>query len=113
MVKNGRKVQEERHWAGYKLIDELVAHRRVKAHRRAISLTEIETGRWSRIPRERRLCNCGLAEVQDEKHVIETCHHLSELRLTFPKLDFRLEAFFNNDLEELASYSFKALNILA
>ena len=74
---------------------------------------KIETGRWSRIPRERRLCNCGLAEVQDEKHVIETCHHLSELKLTFPNLDFRPEAFFDNDLEELASYIFKALNILA
>ena len=41
LVKNGRKVQEERHWAGHKLIDKLVAHRRVKAHRRAISLTVI------------------------------------------------------------------------
>ena len=58
---------------------------------------KIETGRWSRIPHERRLCNCGLAEVQDEKHVIETCLHLSELKLTFPNLDFRLEAFFDND----------------
>ena len=43
MVKNGRKVQEERHWAGYKLIDELVAHRQVKVHRRAISLTEVDS----------------------------------------------------------------------
>ena len=41
LVKDGRKVQEERHWAGYKLIDELVAHRQVKAHRRAISLTVV------------------------------------------------------------------------
>ena len=40
LVKDGRKVQEERHWAGYKLIDELVAHRWVKVHRRAISLIE-------------------------------------------------------------------------
>ena len=29
---------------------------------------KIETGRWSRIPRERRLCLCG--EVQDELHVL-------------------------------------------
>ena len=40
LVKDGRKVQEERHWAGYKLIDELVAHRWVKVHRRARSLTD-------------------------------------------------------------------------
>ena len=31
----------------------------------------IETGRWARIPRERRLCPCG--EIQDEKHVIVDC----------------------------------------
>ena len=37
----------------------------------------IETGRWNRggrgrLPVEERLCECG--EVQDEIHVIETCH---------------------------------------
>ena len=31
----------------------------------------IEKGRWSRIPRERRTCECGL--VQTEKHVICDC----------------------------------------
>ena len=45
---------------------------RVSAHSQAI-----ETGRWNRggrgrLPVEERLCECG--EVQDEIHVIETCH---------------------------------------
>ena len=31
----------------------------------------IETGRWSRIARERRLCSCDTIEIQDEVHVID------------------------------------------
>ena len=31
----------------------------------------IETGRWSRIPRDKRLCSCGA--VQTEEHVICFC----------------------------------------
>ena len=31
----------------------------------------IETGRWSHIPRDKRLCSCGA--VQTEKHVICFC----------------------------------------
>ena len=71
----------------------------------------IETGRWSRIPRERRICNCGLAEVQDEAHVIEACLHMNELKHLFPNMNFTIEAFFDNDLEELATFVFKALDI--
>ena len=33
---------------------------------------KVETGRWSRIPRERRLCKCGMG-VQTEKHVLVEC----------------------------------------
>ena len=33
---------------------------------------KIETGRWSRIPRERRLCQCG-EDIQTEEHVIVHC----------------------------------------
>ena len=33
---------------------------------------KIETGRWSRIPRERRLCQCG-KEVQTEEHILMNC----------------------------------------
>ena len=31
----------------------------------------IETGRWARLPRERRLCQCGCVQV--ERHVVEQC----------------------------------------
>ena len=42
----------------------------------------VETGRWSRQPRERRLCQCG--QVQDEKHVIEQCPLTERFRFFHP-----------------------------
>ena len=39
---------------------------------------KIELGRWSRIPRENRLCACG--EIQDELHVAIKCPKTDELR---------------------------------
>ena len=47
---------------------------------------KIETGRWSRIPRERRVCECG--EVQDEIHVLVSCPLLENLRRAHPDLNF-------------------------
>ena len=73
---------------------------------------KIETGRWSRIARERRLCDCGQEMIQDEIHVIESCRHLSDLRLLFPDIVFTTEQFFSSNIEDVASYVFKALNIL-
>ena len=34
---------------------------------------KVETGRWSRIPREAGLCTCGSGDVQTERHIIEKC----------------------------------------
>jgi len=39
---------------------------------------KIETGRWARIDREERLCECG--EVQDELHVIVECRKSARIR---------------------------------
>ena len=38
----------------------------------------IEKGRWSRLPRERRLCECG--EIQTEEHVIKDCTLINHIR---------------------------------
>ena len=46
---------------------------RLSSHR-----LRIETGRWARLPRERRLCPCGL--VQDEQHVLVECPLVSYIR---------------------------------
>ena len=39
---------------------------------------EIEIGRYSRTPREERLCSCG--EVEDEEHFILHCHQYTHIR---------------------------------
>ena len=49
---------------------------RLSSHR-----LKIETGRWSGIPRERRLCPCG--EIQDEKHVLENCTLTDQIRQSY------------------------------
>ena len=72
----------------------------------------VETGRWSRMARDRRLCDCSHGSVQDEFHVVETCQHLNDLRLLFPDITFTKEEFFRNNAEDVASYVFKALKIL-
>ena len=74
---------------------------------------KVETGRWSRIPRERRLCSCEKEEVQDEIHVIESCPHLSNLRLAFPALVFNKVAFFQCNAGDAALFVHKAMEILS
>ena len=40
---------------------------------------KIETGRWARIQKEDRLCECG--EVQDD--LVVTCHNTNDIRERF------------------------------
>jgi hypothetical protein len=61
---------------------------------------KIETGRWARLPRENRLCECG--EVQDEIHVLEHCTLLAEERinLSIPNIIDTM----NNNPEKLVKF---------
>ena len=59
---------------------------RLSSHR-----LRIETGRWARIPRERRLCQCGEA-VQSEEHVLCECNLVEHLRREYNNE----EIIFNN-----------------
>lgn len=45
----------------------------------------IETGRWSRIPRENRLCNCG--QIQTEYHVLFECNQTETYRRECPEIN--------------------------
>ena len=73
----------------------------------------IETGRWSRLEREERVCTCEAGGIQDEAHAIETCTHLSELRLEFTNdLTFTLEEISKSNYAAAAAFIFKALEIL-
>ena len=46
----------------------------------------IETGRWSRVVREQRLCICG--EIQTETHVLINCPETEALRTQYQSLDY-------------------------
>lgn len=54
----------------------------------------IERGRWSRLPREDRLCSCGA--VQDEVHISLQCPNTRATRDNYPNIDFNLPALFND-----------------
>ena len=47
---------------------------------------QVETGRWSRIPRDQRTCSCPEGAVQDEHHVLIDCPLTLPLRLADPDL---------------------------
>ena len=49
---------------------------------------KIETGRWSRTPRERRVCRCENNHVQTEAHVLIDCVLTQNIRLRYPLLSF-------------------------
>ena len=48
---------------------------RLSAHR-----IKVETGRWSRIPRDERKCSCSEDAVQDENDVVFICPFSKYLR---------------------------------
>ena len=52
---------------------------RMSSHR-----LKIETGRWSRTPREERMCNCGMG-IQTESHVLLYCDQTHMLRHSLPQ----------------------------
>ena len=64
---------------------------RLSSHR-----LKVETGRWSRIAPERRVCVCGNGAVQNEAHVLQECGLTNNLReqlgrdVVFP--DFIIDA---------------------
>ena len=60
---------------------------RLSSHR-----LRIETGRWARIPRERRVCQCGEA-VQSEKHVLCECNLVEHLRREYNNEDIDFHNF--------------------
>ena len=81
---------------------------RVGSHR-----FRIETGRWSRTPREGRLCPCG--EVQDEIHVIKNCVLLRDIRERYSEINYNevSEIINHEDIAYLSKYDItKKVNVL-
>ena len=46
----------------------------------------VECGRWARIPREQRTCSCDGSAVQDETHMLLSCPHTQDLRVSRPTI---------------------------
>ena len=62
----------------------------------------IETGRWSRLARQDRLCGCG--EIQDEKHVLCDCPMTQHLRNRYIKPVLFPDIL--NDVSDVCDYQF-------
>ena len=68
---------------------------------------KIETGRWSRIPRERRVCPCDGTQLQTEAHVLISCPLTHDIRANYPMLNTsNLDRLFNEEshIQQLCSY---------
>ena len=77
---------------------------RLSSHKLAI-----ETGRWSRIPRERRLCICG--EIETEEHVLCFYPQTTRYRTELQQLEYRLPQLFQTEhLNDLCRLCFLCLN---
>ena len=55
---------------------------RLSAHR-----LKVETGRWTRTPRERRTCSCDSSSLQDERHALLECPLTANIRQKFKITD--------------------------
>ena len=74
----------------------------------------IETGRWSRIPMESRVCSCANNITQTEEHVLLYCPMSNHCRLQYPMLNFSnmTELIDRQDyLKELCNYIYDVLKL--
>ena len=63
---------------------------RLSSHR-----LKIETGRWTGIPQENRLCQCG-QNIQTERHVLCDCALVNHIRLSYGYKTIELVEFIHN-----------------
>ena len=74
---------------------------------------KIETGRWSRIPVEGRVCQCDRTSIQDESHVLLVCNISAHLRTEFSMLSFiSMNSLINSsDSYNMCKYIHKVLKL--
>ena len=71
---------------------------------------KVETGRWSRIPKEERLCSCRA--IQTEAHVLLRCPMTEPLRRNFSMLKFDDEAsLMEGSPVDLVKYCYGVLRV--
>ena len=72
----------------------------------------IEVGRWSRTPRDQRVCPCDGTHIQTEEHVLLHCPLSAQHRSDHPHLTYdTLQTLFtdNTHLEEVCDYVYATL----
>ena len=75
---------------------------------------KVETGRWSRIPVELRVCSCDNNTTQTEEHVLLHCPLSDHCRQCYPMLDFSsMRGLIERDdlLKELCNYMYDVLKL--
>ena len=74
---------------------------------------KVETGKWSRTERSRRVCPCDRTSVQDESHVLLTCRMSAMLRTEFRMLSFASisSLFESQDMYSMCKYINKVLKL--
>ena len=75
---------------------------------------KIETGRWSRIPRDLRRCQCDGQTVQTEYHVLVSCILTRELRIRYDLNNIQnLDDLFGySNISTVCRYIYEALRII-
>ena len=79
----------------YRSTDKYIAdYRRIEMTRFRVGShkLKVETGRWSRVPREERTCSCGVGGIQDEEHVVFHCEYTNDLREKYAVEESRMLA---------------------
>lgn len=75
---------------------------------------KVETGRWSRTPREQRRCQCGTGAVQTECHVLLHCTLTQHLRHTFVHLHMdNIQTLLSDKdhIEDLCRYVYEVFQV--
>ena len=74
---------------------------------------KVETGRWSRTPKENRVCPCDNESIQDEKHVLLHCPLSRSFRQEYGTLQFNSVYSLMNcsDIVNMCKYTYKVLQI--
>ena len=75
---------------------------------------KIETGRWSRIPREMRRCQCDGLSVQTEYHVLVSCTLTRLLRIKYDlnRIQNLDDLFEHGEISIVCKYIYESLNII-
>ena len=74
----------------------------------------IETGRWSRTPRDLRVCPCSPVSIQDEEHVLILCPLPQQVRQKYASLNFMsIEELMSEDnhLIDLCKFVYDVLKL--